>query len=72
MAQECRYETSGWILGYFWILFAVGTLVLEYFDDRELLDIAITTLVPLVFLLSIGCPCLCKHAHNRGGGRDRM
>ena len=37
----------------------------------ELLDIAIPTLVPPVFLLSLACPCLCndeiksEHAHNR-------
>ena len=56
---------------------AVGTLVLKDFGGRELLAIAIPTLVPLFFLLSMACPCLCKddikyeHAHNshtRWGG----
>ena len=44
--------------------------------------IAITTLVPLVFLFSLACPCLyndeikSEHVHNRhtrgGGGRESM
>ena len=55
----------------------VGTLVLEAFGGVELLAIAIPTIVPLVFLLSLYLPCLCtedikyEHAHNRhirGGG----
>ena len=50
---------------------------LTAFDSEELLDIDIPTLVPLVFLLFLDCPCLCnsdiksEHAHNRhtkGGG----
>ena len=63
------------------LLVAVGTLVLTAFGYGELLDIAITTLVPLVFLLSMACTCLCnddikyEHArnrHTRGGGGESM
>ena len=59
---------------------AVGTLVLAAFGGGGLLDIAIPTLVPLVFLLYMDFPFLCNdeiksyHAHNRhtrGVGRDR-
>ena len=55
----------------------VGTLVMADFGGGELLDIAIITLVTIVFLLSLACPCLCnadikyEHAHDihtRGGG----
>ena len=58
----------------------IGTLVLEDFGSGELLAAAITTLVLLVFLLYIDCPCLyndeikSEHAHNRhtrGGGIER-
>ena len=51
------------------------------FGGGGILDIAIPTLVPLVFPLSLACPCLCndkiksKHAHNRhtrGGGIESM
>ena len=53
--------------------------MLAYFGGGELLAIAIPTLVPLVFLFSLACPCLCnddiksEHAHNRhtGGGVER-
>ena len=44
--------------------------VLAAFGGGELLDIDITTLVPIVFLLSLACPCLfnddikSEHAHN--------
>ena len=57
--------------------FGIGTLVLTAFGSGELLAIDITTLAPLVFLLSLACPFLCyaeiksEHAHNRhtmGGG----
>ena len=56
----------------YWYL-GVGSL----FGGGEILVIAIPTLLPLVFLLSMSCPCLCydeiksEHAHNRhtrGGG----
>ena len=55
----------------------IGILVLAAFGGGEILAIAIPTLVPLVFLLSLDYPCLCnydiksEHAHNRhtrGGG----
>ena len=54
--------------------------MLAAFGGGELLAIDITKLVPLVFLLYLACPCLCKddikseHAHNRhtrGGGNKR-
>ena len=61
------------------VLAAFGCWVLADFGGGELLDIAITTLRPLIFLLSLAFPCLCnydiksEHAHNRhtrgGGGR---
>ena len=76
MAREWRDETDRWILGWCWLPLAIRTLVLTDFGGGELLDIAITTLVPLVFLLSLAFPCLCydeiksEHAHNRhNGGR---
>ena len=56
---------------------AVGDLVSAAFGGGELLAIAIPTLRPIVFHLSLACPCLCnddiksEHAHNmntRGGG----
>ena len=81
MAPEWRDETNRWFLGYCWLPWAIGTLVLTAFGGEELLDIAIPTLVHLVFLLSLACPSLCnndiksEHAHNphtRGGGRDSM
>ena len=80
-AREWRDETDMWLLGLCWLPLAIGTLVLAAFDGGELLDIAIPTLLPLVFLLSLACPCLCndeikpEHAHNRhirGGGRKSM
>ena len=49
----------------------LGTLVLSAFGGGGILSIAIPTLVPLVFLLSIYFPCLCNeyiiytYAHNR-------
>ena len=56
--------------------------MLAAFGGGELLGIAIPTLLPLVFILSLDCPCLCndeikyKHAHNRhtkgGGGREHI
>ena len=52
------------------VLAAFGCWVLAAFGGGELLDIAIPTLRPLVFLLSLACPCLCndniksEHAHN--------
>ena len=57
----------------------IGTLLLADFGGGELLAIVIPTLAPLVFLLSLSCPCLCydeiksEHAHNRhtGGGVKR-
>ena len=53
--------------------------MLAAFDGGEILAIDIPTLAPLVFLLSLACPCLCyddiksEHAHNRHtrGGVDR-
>ena len=42
------------------VLAAFGSWVLAAFGGGELLDIAITTLIPLVFLLSQACPCLCN------------
>ena len=56
--------------------------MLSAFGGGELLAIAIPTLVPLVFLLSLVCPCLCnddiksEHAHvwdtGGGGGREHV
>ena len=66
-------------LGIVLAAFGFGTLVLEAFGGGEILDIAIPTLVPLVFLLSLACYCLysddniSEHAHNRnniGGGGE--
>ena len=42
----------------------MGTLVLEAFGGVELLAIAIPTIVPLVFLLSLYLPCLCTEDIN--------
>ena len=56
----------------------IGTLVLADFGRGEILAIDIYKLVPIVFLLSLACPCLCnddikyEHSHNsntRGGGK---
>ena len=50
--------------------------MLATFGGGEILTIDITTLAPLVFILSMASPCLCydkiksEHAHNmhtRGG-----
>ena len=49
MVREWRYETDRWILGYCWLPLAIGTLVLVAFDGGELLAIAISTRVPLIF-----------------------
>ena len=81
VAQEWRDDTDRWIMGKCWLPLTIGTLVLASFGSGGLLAIAITTLVPLVFLLYIAIPCLCydeiksKHAHNmhiRGGCRESM
>ena len=66
----------------FWIVLdAFGCWVLEAFGSGELLDIAITTLISLLFLLFLACPCLCnddiksEHAHNihtGGGGGEHV
>ena len=70
------------LTGGFWD--SVGCLWLlgvDIFGSGELLAIAVPTLIPLVFLLSLACSCLCnddiksEHAHNRhtgGGGRESM
>ena len=59
------------------VLAAFGCLELAAFGGGELLSIAITKLIPIVFLLSLAFPCLCnddiesEHAdnrHTRGGG----
>ena len=56
---------------------AVGTLVLAEFGGGVILAINIPTLVPLVFLLSLGFPFLfnddikSEHAHNRHTRRGR-
>ena len=39
---------------------AYGCWVLAAFGSGELLAIAIPTLIPLVFLLSLDFPCLCN------------
>ena len=71
MALEWRDETDRGVLVYCLLTLAVGTLVLAAFGGGELLAIDITTLVLLVFLLSLDCPCLWNddiksdHAHNR-------
>ena len=63
------------------VLAAFGCWVLAAFGGGELLAIGILTLVPLVFLLSLACPCLSnddiksEHAHNRhtrGGGACKV
>ena len=55
-------------------------IVLAAFGGGKILAIAIPTLTPLVFLLSLDFPCLCnddiksEYAHNmhtRGGGGGR-
>ena len=80
-AQEWRDETDRWLLGYCWLPLDIGTLVLAAFGGGELLAIDIPTIVPLVFLFSLACPCLCndeiksEHAHNRhtmGERRESM
>ena len=80
MALECRYETYRWILGDCWLPLTVSTLVLAAFDRGELLAIDITTILPLVFIISLDFPGLCndyiksEHAHNRhtrGGGGEK-
>ena len=66
-------------LGIVLAAFGFGTLVLEAFGGGKILYIDIPTLVPLVFLLSLSCYCLCsddnksEHAHNRNniGGGER-
>ena len=58
------------------MLAAFGCWVLVTFGGGELLDIDIFTLIPLVFILSLACLCLCnddvksKHAHNRHTRRE--
>ena len=63
------------------VLAALGCWVLAAFGGGELLAIYIPTLRPLIFLLSLYCPCLCnddiksEHAHNRHtrwGWRDTI
>ena len=63
------------------VLAAFGCWVLAAFGGGELLDIAISTLIPIVFIRSLACPCLCnddiksEHTHNRhtsGGGGESM
>ena len=60
---------------------AIGTFLLAAFWSGEILAIDILTFVPLVFILSLPCPCLCideiksEYAHNMhtgGGGRESM
>ena len=58
MVREWRDETDRWILGYCWLTLAIGALVLVAFGGGEILDIDIYTLVPLVLLLSMDCPCI--------------
>ena len=58
VAWEWRDETYRWILGQCWLPLDVMTLVLVAFGGRELLAIDITTIVPLVFLISLDLPCL--------------
>ena len=66
------------IFGIVLAAFGYWDLGVAAFGSGELLDIAIPTLAPLVFLLSLACPCLCndeiksEHAHNShtsGGGK---
>ena len=53
------------------VLAAFGCWVLASFGWGELLAATIPTLINIVFLLSLACPCLCnadiksEHAHNR-------
>ena len=63
------------------VLAALGCWVLAAFGGGELLAIAITKIIPLVFLLSLDFPCLrydeikSEHAYNRhtkGGWRESM
>ena len=76
VARECRDETDRCILGYCWLTSDVGALVLADFGGGVILDISIPTLVPLLYIFYLACPCLCnddvrsEHAHNRhtGGG----
>ena len=56
VAQEWRYETNRWIFGQCWIIFSVGDLVLAVFGCGEVLPIAITTLVHIVFILYLVFP----------------
>ena len=79
MAREWTYETDRWLLGYCWLPLDVEALVLAAFGGGKLLAVAIPTIVPLIFLLSLYCPCLCnyditsEYAHNRhtrGGWRE--
>ena len=58
MGREWRDETNRCLSGNNWLPLAVGTLVLADFGCGELLDIYITKLVPLLFLLSLAFPCL--------------
>ena len=61
------------------VLAAFGCWVLAAFGGGEILAISIPTLIPLVFLLSLACPCIynddikSEHAHNRHtrGGVER-
>ena len=61
--------------------FSRGTLLLEYFGSGELLAVAITTLVLLVLIFYMDCPCLCNddiksenadNKHTRGGGHVKL
>ena len=79
MAQEWRDDTDRLILGYCCLPLAIDTLVLAAFGSWKLLAVAIPTLVPLVFLLSLDFPCIyydeikSEPAHNRQtrGGVER-
>ena len=79
VARKWIDETGRWILGQCWLPLYIGTLVLASFGGGELLAIAISKIIPLIFLLSLACPCLCnadiksEHAHNRHtrGERER-
>ena len=77
VAWAWRDETDRWLLEYRWLPLAVRCLVLAAFGGGALLAIAITTLVTIVFILSMNFPCQCnddikyEHGHNsysRGGG----
>ena len=73
-------ERWDWQVDFGIMLAAFGCWVLTDFVSEEILAIAITTLIPLVFLLSMYCLCLCnddiksEHAHNShtGGGGESM